>query len=121
MQDVWKRAFKLWKSVQIYTEDIHNVLNWHNVAKFYKFDACTTAVPNTVIIYCDPVSARPQTWCRGGAIKISLSIRMYEITRQPPNGLSWHLILESFTDILVIISYSLFMILFVVMVLFTYV
>jgi hypothetical protein len=33
--------------IQIYTEDIHNVLNCHNVAKHCKFDACGTVVPST--------------------------------------------------------------------------
>jgi hypothetical protein len=37
---VSKRALKLWKLIEIYTEDIHNVLNCQNVAKhvinFYK-------------------------------------------------------------------------------------
>jgi hypothetical protein len=35
---VSKRALQLWKSIQIYTEDIHNVLNCHNVAEHCKFD-----------------------------------------------------------------------------------
>jgi hypothetical protein len=34
---VSKRALHIWKSTKIYTEDIHNVLNGHNVAKHCKF------------------------------------------------------------------------------------
>jgi hypothetical protein len=47
VQGVSKRALQLWKSIQIYTEDIHNVSNCHNVAKHSKFDECGTVVPNT--------------------------------------------------------------------------
>jgi hypothetical protein len=32
--------------MQIYIEDIHNGLNYHNVTKHCKFDACGTVVPN---------------------------------------------------------------------------
>jgi hypothetical protein len=44
---VSERALRLRKSIQIYTEDIHNVLNCHNVAKHCKFDAHGTVLPNT--------------------------------------------------------------------------
>jgi hypothetical protein len=47
IQGVSKRALQLWKSIQIYTKDIHNILNCHNVAKHYNFDPYSTAVPNT--------------------------------------------------------------------------
>jgi hypothetical protein len=47
IQSVSKRAVQLWKSIQIYTEDIHNVSNCHNVAKHCKFDARGTVVSNT--------------------------------------------------------------------------
>jgi hypothetical protein len=36
---VSKRVLRLWESIQIYAEDIHNVLKCHNVAKYCKFDA----------------------------------------------------------------------------------
>jgi hypothetical protein len=36
IQGVSKRALQLWKSIQIYTEDIH-VSNCHNVAKHTEF------------------------------------------------------------------------------------
>jgi hypothetical protein len=35
--------------MQMYTEDIHSVLNCHNVEKHCKFDARGTEVPNTAI------------------------------------------------------------------------
>ena len=34
IQGVSKRALQLWKLIEIYTEDIHNVLNCQNVAKY---------------------------------------------------------------------------------------
>jgi len=36
-QGVSKRALQLWKRIEIYTEDIHNVLNCQNVAKHTEF------------------------------------------------------------------------------------
>jgi hypothetical protein len=47
IQGVTKRALQLWKSILIYTEDVHNVLNCNNVARHCKFDACGTIVHNT--------------------------------------------------------------------------
>jgi hypothetical protein len=46
---VLKKELYNWKSINIYTEDIHNVLNYHNVPKHCKFDARGTVVPNTAI------------------------------------------------------------------------
>ena len=37
IQGVSKRALQLWKLIEIYTEDIHNVLNCQNVAKHTEF------------------------------------------------------------------------------------
>jgi len=37
IQGVSKRALQLWKRIEIYTEDIHNVLNCQNVAKHTEF------------------------------------------------------------------------------------
>ena len=37
IQGVSKRALQLWKLIEIYTEDIHNVLNCQNVAKNTEF------------------------------------------------------------------------------------
>jgi len=37
IQGVSKRALQLWKRIEIYTEDIHNVLNCKNVAKHTEF------------------------------------------------------------------------------------
>ena len=37
VQGVSKRALQLWKLIEIYTEDIHNVLNCQNVAKHTEF------------------------------------------------------------------------------------
>ena len=37
IQGVSKRALQLWKRLEIYTEDIHNVLNCQNVAKHTDF------------------------------------------------------------------------------------
>jgi len=37
IQDVSKRALQLWKLIEIYTEDIHKVLNCQNVAKYTEF------------------------------------------------------------------------------------
>jgi len=37
IQGVSKRALQLWKLIEIYTEDIHNVLNCQNVAKRTEF------------------------------------------------------------------------------------
>jgi hypothetical protein len=37
IQGVSKRALHLWKLIEIYTEDIHNVLNCQNVAKHTEF------------------------------------------------------------------------------------
>ena len=37
IQGVSKRALQLWKRIEIYTEDIHNILNCQNVAKHTKF------------------------------------------------------------------------------------
>jgi hypothetical protein len=45
IQGVKKRELQLLKSIQKYTEDIHNVLNSQNVAKHCKFDARGTVVP----------------------------------------------------------------------------
>jgi hypothetical protein len=45
IHDVSKRALQLWKSIPIYTKDIHNVFNCHNVAKHYKFDARNSVQP----------------------------------------------------------------------------
>jgi hypothetical protein len=45
IQGVSKRALQLLKSIQIFTEDIQNVLNCQNVAKHCKFDARNSARP----------------------------------------------------------------------------
>jgi hypothetical protein len=37
MQGVSKRALQILKRIEIYTEDIHNVLNCQNVAKHTEF------------------------------------------------------------------------------------
>jgi hypothetical protein len=37
IQGVSKRALQLWKLIEIYTEDIHNVFNRQNVAKHTEF------------------------------------------------------------------------------------
>jgi hypothetical protein len=37
IQGVSKRALQLWKHIEIYTEEIHNVLNCQNVAKHTEF------------------------------------------------------------------------------------
>ena len=37
IQGVSKRSLQLWKLIEIYTEDIHNVLNCQNVAKHTEF------------------------------------------------------------------------------------
>jgi len=37
VQGVSKRALQLWKLIEIYTEDIHKVLNCQNVAKHTEF------------------------------------------------------------------------------------
>ena len=37
IQGVSKRALQLWKLIEIYTEDIHDVLNCQNVAKHTEF------------------------------------------------------------------------------------
>ena len=37
IQGVSKRALQLWKLIEIYTQDIHNVLNCQNVAKHTEF------------------------------------------------------------------------------------
>ena len=37
IQGASKRALQLWKLIEIYTEDIHNVLNCQNVAKHTEF------------------------------------------------------------------------------------
>jgi hypothetical protein len=37
IQGVSKRALQFWKRIEIYTEDIHNVLNCQNVAKHTEF------------------------------------------------------------------------------------
>jgi len=37
VQGVSKRALQIWKRIEIYTEDIHNVLNCQNVAKHTEF------------------------------------------------------------------------------------
>jgi hypothetical protein len=37
IQSVSLRASQLWKHIEIYTEDIHNVLNCQNVAKHTEF------------------------------------------------------------------------------------
>jgi hypothetical protein len=42
---VFQRALLLWNSIQIYTEDIRNVFNCHNVAKHCKFDARNSVRP----------------------------------------------------------------------------
>jgi hypothetical protein len=47
VQSVSKKALQLLNSTQIYKEGIHNILNYHNIAKHCKFDAHDTAVPNT--------------------------------------------------------------------------
>jgi hypothetical protein len=42
---VSKRALQLWKSIQMYTEDIHNVLNCQNVVNHCKFDSRNSVRP----------------------------------------------------------------------------
>ena len=37
IQGVSKRALQIWKLIEIYTEDIHKVLNCQNVAKHTEF------------------------------------------------------------------------------------
>ena len=37
IEGVSKSALQLWKRIEIYTEDIHNVLNCQNVAKHTEF------------------------------------------------------------------------------------
>jgi hypothetical protein len=37
IQGVSKRALQIWKRIEIYTEDIHNVMNCQNVAKHTEF------------------------------------------------------------------------------------
>jgi len=37
VQGVSKRALQLWKLIEIYTEDIHKVLNRQNIAKHTEF------------------------------------------------------------------------------------
>jgi len=37
IQGISKRALQLWRRIEIYTEDIHNVLNYQNVAKHIEF------------------------------------------------------------------------------------
>ena len=37
IEGVSKRALQLWKLIEIYTEDIHNVLNCQNIAKHTEF------------------------------------------------------------------------------------
>ena len=37
IQGVSKRVLQIWKRIEIYTEDIHNVLNCQNVAKHTEF------------------------------------------------------------------------------------
>jgi hypothetical protein len=37
IQGVSKRALQIWKRIEIYTEDIHKVLNCQNVAKHTEF------------------------------------------------------------------------------------
>jgi hypothetical protein len=57
-----KRALQLWKSIQIYTEDIHNVLNCHNVAKHCKLDACGNVVLNTATASAPAVEIKMATF-----------------------------------------------------------
>jgi hypothetical protein len=45
IEGVSKRALQLWKLIEIYKEDIHNVLNCQNVAKH-------RVLPRTVIRNC---------------------------------------------------------------------
>jgi hypothetical protein len=47
IQGVTGKALQLSKRIHIFTEDIHKVLNCHNVAKHCKFDARGTVVTNT--------------------------------------------------------------------------
>jgi hypothetical protein len=58
----FKTSFTTFKELQIYTEDIHNVLNCHNVAKHCKFDACGTVVPNTATASAPVVEIKMATF-----------------------------------------------------------
>jgi hypothetical protein len=62
IQGVTKRALQLWKSIQIYKEDIYNVSNCHNVAKYWKFDARCTVVPNTATASALAVEMKTDTF-----------------------------------------------------------
>jgi hypothetical protein len=46
MQAVSKRALQLWKLIYIYSEDMHRVLNCHNVAKHTEF---YSGIPNVTM------------------------------------------------------------------------
>jgi hypothetical protein len=62
VQGVTKRALQIWKSVQIYTEDIHNSLNCHNVAKHCKLGARGAAVPNVATVSAPAVEIKIATF-----------------------------------------------------------
>ena len=47
IQGVSKRALQIWKLIEIYTEDIHNVLNWMRPRRTHSLPArrCTPSLP----------------------------------------------------------------------------
>jgi hypothetical protein len=49
-------------SIQIYAEDIHNILNYHNVAKLCKFDAHGAVVSNTTTVGAPAVEIKMATF-----------------------------------------------------------
>jgi hypothetical protein len=62
IQGVSKRALRIWKSIQIYTEDIHNVLNSHDVAKHCKLYSRGTVVPNNATTSAPAVEIKMATF-----------------------------------------------------------
>jgi hypothetical protein len=90
LQSVSKRALQLWKSIQIYTEDIHNALNCRNVAKHCTFDARNSVRP--LLLHGDDhyrcrVSGRA-TCLLAGLLNYSSTLKMEAIRSSETSGTS---------------------------------
>jgi hypothetical protein len=66
IQSVSKRTLQPRKSIVIYTENIHNVLNCYNAANPCTFDARVTVLPNTVTATASAPSV--EIWTRSPTV-----------------------------------------------------
>jgi hypothetical protein len=74
---VTKRDLQLWKSMQIYAEDIHKFLNCHTVAKHCKFNARCIVVSNIATASASTVEIKMATFTN--ACSLCVLVRRNEV------------------------------------------